>query len=35
MLALMCPATYASEKSRESSAVHNPMAARTIIANVA
>jgi hypothetical protein len=33
--ALMCPATYSSEKSRVISAVHSPIDASTIIANVA
>src|SRR5678816_1058139 len=32
MLALMCVATYSSEKSRERSALHNPTDASTTIA---
>ena len=35
MAALMCPATYSSEKSRVINAVQRPTEARTIIANVA
>src|SRR5215213_9461304 len=35
MLALMCPATYSSEKSRDISAVHRPIEASTTMANVA
>src|SRR4051794_18529067 len=35
MLALMCPATYSSEKSRDRSAVQRPIDASSTIANVA